>query len=65
MKTEATYTTVEGKRYKVWSDFIMRATYAEDENGTVRAICTSGYISKDLTIRKEIAIRFGHKTFRK
>lgn len=58
-------TTVEGKSYKVWSDFITRATYAEDNNGDKRCIKAGGYISNDLSMRKAIAIRFGHKTFRK
>lgn len=58
-------TTVEGKTYKVWSDFIARATFAEDENGTKKIIKSSGYIRNDLTMRKAIAIRFGHKTFKK
>lgn len=57
--------TVEGKPYEVWSDFIKRATFAKNEAGEVKAISTSGYIHKDLTVRKEIAIRFGHKTFKK
>lgn len=60
-----TNTTVEGKQYRVWSDFIMRATYAQDEDGVTKAIKTNGYISNDVTIRKQIAIYFGHKTFRK
>lgn len=59
-------TTVEGKTYKVWSDFIMRATFAKScETGETKQISAGGYIRNDLTVRKEIAIRFGHKTFRK
>lgn len=58
-------TTVEGKNYKVYADFIKRCTIAEDENGTKKAISASGYIINDLTVRKAIAIHFGHKTFRK
>ena len=65
MKGTVTVHTVEGKTYKVWSDFIMRATYAENEDGEVKMIHSNGYINKDLTVRKAIAIRFGHKTFRK
>ena len=58
-------TTVDGKNYKVYGDFIKRCTIAEDENGTKKAISANGYISNDLTVRKAIAIHFGHKTFRK
>ena len=43
----------------------MRRTYAESEDGTVKAISSSGYISNDLTIRKEIAIMFHLPTFRR
>lgn len=58
-------TTVEGKIYKVWSDFIKRATYAEAEDGTVKMIRGSGYLNNDLSIRKAIACVFHHKSFRK
>lgn len=58
-------TTVEGKTYKVWSDFIARATYAEDESGDKKRIREGGYLSNDLAVRKAIATRFNHKTFRK
>ena len=65
MKSEITIHQVAGKQFKVWSDFIARATFAQDENGVIKPIRTSGYISNDLTIRKEIAIRFGLSTFRR
>ena len=58
-------TTVEGKTYRYWSDFIMRGTYAEDEDGNRKRIKGSGYLTKDLTARKAIALVFGHKSFRK
>ena len=58
-------TTVEGKTYKVWSDFMKRGTYAENEDGEVKALCGSGYMSNDLTVRKAIALVYGHKSFRK
>ena len=57
--------TVQGKTYEVWSDFIQRATYAKSEDGTIKKLCGSGYISNDLTIRKAIACRYGLKSFRK
>lgn len=52
---------VDGKKYKVWSDFEKRSTLAEDENGTVRALSTSGYVSSDKTIKKVIKEQFGAK----
>lgn len=58
-------TTVEGTQYKVWSNFIDRCTYAENENGEIKKIRSNGYISNDLSIRKAIAIAFGHNSFRK
>lgn len=56
---------VQGKQYKVWSDFNMRATYAEDENGKVKCLRGSGYLSNDLTIRKAIALCWDLKSCRK
>lgn len=58
-------TTVNGKEFKVWSDFIARATFAEDANGNVKKLCGSGYIHNDLTVRKAIACVYGLPTFRK
>lgn len=58
-------TTVAGKTYKVWSDFIQRATFAENEDGEAKKICDGGYISNDLTIRKAISYAFKTGTFRK
>ena len=49
MKGTVTMHQVAGKQYKVWSDFMARATFAEDENGTVKKLCGSGYIHNDLT----------------
>lgn len=65
MKSKTTIHTVNGKNYKVWSDYIYRGTFAEDESGTVKAISHSGYIHNDLTVRKAIAIAFGLQSFRK
>ena len=65
MKSNLRETSVAGKIYKVWSDFIARGTFAEDENGVVKQISFSGYISSDLTVRKAIACMYGLSTFRK
>ena len=65
MTGKVTITQVNGKQYKVWSDFIKRGTFAEDEKGTVKQISWSGYIHKDLTVRKAIASAFRLTTFRK
>lgn len=64
MKGLVKVTTVEGKEFKVWSDFIERATFAEDENGAVEKI-SSGYLKKDLTIRKAIQSAYGLESFKK
>ena len=65
MKGTVRTTTVQGHTYKVWSDFCDRCTYAKSEDGTTKKISEGGYIHKDLTVRKEIAVRFGHSSFRK
>ena len=59
-------TTVQGTTYEVWSDYIARATFAKNTaTGETKAISSSGYIHNDLTVRKAIATRFNHGTFRK
>lgn len=65
MRGQIHTTTVEGKTYRYWSDFIQRATFAESEDGDVIRIHGNGYINNDLTVRKAIAAAFGHKTFKK
>ena len=65
MKGTVRETMVGGQIYKVWSDFILRGTYAEDEAGNVQRIYGGGYLSNDLSIRKAIANKFGLPTFRK
>jgi hypothetical protein len=65
MKGTVKTITVGGKAYKVWSDFRMRSTYAENENGEIKRIKSSGYLSNELSIRKAIAIFFGLESFRK
>ena len=58
-------TVVNGKNYTVYSDFIDRCTYAEDEEGNKKAIYKGGYVHNDLTVRKCIAWAFGLPTFRR
>lgn len=59
-------TTVEGTGYEFWGDMVMRGTFAMNtETGEIKRIKESGYIHKDLTVRKAIAAVFGHDTFRK
>lgn len=65
MKTNVTMHQVAGRQYRVWSDFMARATFAEDESGNVKKLCGSGYIHNDLTVRKAIACVFHLPTFRK
>lgn len=65
MKGTIKTTTVAGKTYTVWSDFIKRGTYAADEDGNEKRIAGGSYMTNDLTIRKAIAASFGLSTFRK
>ena len=65
MKSSIKETTVAGKRFMVWSDYMKRGTFAADENGNEKQISSGGYINNDLTIRKAIAASFGLRTFRK
>ena len=65
MKSTITATTVQGNTFKVWSDFIARGTFAENEAGEVKQISFSGYLKNDLSIRKAIAAAFGFESFRK
>ena len=65
MTGEIRTTSVEGKEYTVWSDFIKKCTYAMDNTGNKKAIRTSGYMHNELAVRKAIAIVFHHKTFKK
>lgn len=65
MKVNYRMATVGGKSYKVWSDFIARGTFAENEAGEVKQLSYSGYIHSDLTVRKAIARCFNLPSFRK
>lgn len=65
MKGTVRTTTVNGKEFKVWSDFIACGTFAEDSEGNIKQISGGSYISNDLTVRKAIALVFKLPTFRK
>lgn len=66
MTSKRQITSVQGTKYSVWSDYITRCTFAENvETGERKAISASGYLSKDLSIRKAIASHFGHDSFKK
>lgn len=65
LKGKISETTVAGKKYTYWPDFIQRGTFAENEAGEIEQISWSGYISNDLTVRKAIARAYGLPTFRK
>lgn len=66
MKGTINQTTVNGKKFTHWADYIDRATWAKDEEtGEEKKISSSGYISNDLTVRKAIASAFHLPTFRK
>ena len=62
-----TYDTyrVNGRLFMVWSDFRMRATYAQDLGSlSTRTLSRNGYISNELTVRKAIARAYGMNSFR-
>lgn len=64
--TRYTIHTVQGQKYMVWSDFNTRSTYAQKIGSMeTRRLCGSGYIHKDLTVRKAIAAAYGLDSFRK
>jgi len=49
---------VKGQTFTVFSSWMMRATYAEDANGVVKALSESGYVSNERTVKKRIAAAF-------
>ena len=66
MKGTITTTQVSGIQFEVYSDFIARGTFATNlQTGETKMIQCSGYIHRDLTVRKAIALVFGLPTFRK
>ena len=54
MKGNVRNIEVNGRQFKVWSDFIERGTFAENENGEVRQLKDGGYISAERTVKKAI-----------
>lgn len=67
MTGEIHETMVDGVEYVYWSDFGIKGTFAapKDKEDSRKQISYSGYIHKDLTVRKAIAAAFGLKTFRR
>lgn len=63
--TNASKVTVNGTDFLFWGDFIHRGTAAYNtETNETRWISEGGYIHKELTVRKAIAIAFNLPTFR-
>ena len=58
IKGKTTTVIVAGKEFKVWSDFIARGTFAENEAGEVKQISFNGYIKNNQTVRKAIQSAF-------
>ena len=48
---------VHGIKFTVWSDIILRGTFAEF-NGEVKAIRTSGYLSNPASVKRAIKSAF-------
>lgn len=65
MTSKIKTTTVMGKQYEVWGDFILRAMVAKNEAGEEKIIRRGGYLNNDLSIRKAIADSFGLTSFKK
>lgn len=58
MKANVRNIEVKGQQFKVWSDFIERATFAESENGETKKIHGCGYIHNERTVKKSIRTMF-------
>lgn len=54
MKANVRNIEVNGRNFKVWSDFIQRGTFAENENGEIKRLRGGGYISAERTVKREI-----------
>lgn len=65
MKGHSHTTMVSGIGFEYWGDIIERGTFAKNiSTGEIKRIHGSGYLTKDLSVRKAIAISFGLPTFR-
>ena len=57
---------VNGTYFIMWADYDKRGCFARNEDtGEIKQISGGYYINRDLTVRKEIALRFHLPTFRK
>ncbi len=65
IKGQTRTTTIAGNEFTVWSDFITRGTFAENEAGEIKQISFSGYVKNDLATRKAIQAAFQLDGFRK
>lgn len=66
MKGNTNSTTIQGNPFTHFSGLGYRGTFATNEvTGETKQISFSGYIHKDLTVRKAIAAVFGLPSFRK
>lgn len=66
MKGTIKTTTIKGNTFSYYADYILRGTFATNElTGETKQISWSGYLNKDLTVRKAIAEAFNLDTFRK
>lgn len=57
MKTNIRFVLVRGIKFTVWSDPILRGTFAEF-NGEVKALRTSGYLSNPASVERAIKSSF-------
>ena len=58
MKGQTRNFEVKGQQFKVWSDFIQRGTFAENEQGEVKRLSGGGYISAERTVKRAIRVAF-------
>jgi len=58
MKANLRNIEVKGQQFKVWSDYIERATFAESESGEIKKLRSSGYIHAERTVKKAIKTMF-------
>jgi hypothetical protein len=58
MKASEKEILVKGSEYKIYSDFIKRATFAIAPDGTEKMIYGGGYISNPTTVRKAVKAAF-------